>query len=77
MSTKTLSPEIVSFLLALRAVRRLQEGIGLGCFGQYDETCGEKVYYFTPCIICKKVCTEEDIEWIDALLKAYPLGGKR
>ena len=73
MSTETLSPEIVSFLLALRAIRQTET---LGCFGQYEESCK---YYFgcKSCVICRKMCTEYGIEWIDALLKDYPLGGKR
>ena len=74
MESKALSPEIVSFLLALRAVKQT---LGEECFGQYEdvtwwERCVSERYNISVCIICKKVCTEYGIEWIDALLKAYP-----
>ena len=71
MESETLSPEIVSFLLALRGVRQIPR---FKCFGRYrKKICGSghgSLDYV--CSVCEKMHIKPKIEWIDALLKAYP-----
>jgi len=71
-----LSPEIVSFLMTLRAVRRPPGGTEVSCFGQYDKTCKNalEIHLDPWCTICQKMHLEDGTEWICALLKAYPGG---
>ena len=72
MTMPKLGSEIVSFLIALRNVRMMDNA---GCFGNmYKESCYQESKSDLPCCNVCRILNDEDfstdgIEWIDNLLK--------